>query len=69
MTVKIVLPGVFYCLSETVIEPEKNNIFKNTMQLINFHALLINKSRTPTHSQKMFVHAFYLYFLLHAHAT
>ena len=35
MTVKIVLPGVFYCLSETVIEPE-NNIFKHTMQLLIF---------------------------------
>ena len=36
MTVKIVLPGVFYCLSETVIEPENNNIFKHTMQSLIF---------------------------------
>ena len=36
MTVNIVLPGVFHCLSETVIEPENNNIFKHTVQLSIF---------------------------------
>ena len=36
MTVKIVLPGVFHFLSETVIETENNNIFKHTMQLLIF---------------------------------